>query len=141
MVNPNKKVEVDFLGEPRTLYFNILRLAELERLLGGRSVLACIQNQEYLTSVNFLVKAYWVGLKHEEPGLTENRVANMIGAYLESGEENSSLSKLMLTVFEAIQKSGLLGKVKILFPAEDGEGASETAEGDGEGKPPTGRKK
>jgi hypothetical protein len=111
----DKKVPIDIDPQKeRTLFFNIRAVAELERELGA-GLLSVLQDEKLSASFNFLLNAFWAGLKHEERGLTKDRVAAMLDEYFDAREE-TALNALLLKVLDALTRSGMLGRAKELFP-------------------------
>jgi len=94
-------------GKERRLKYDINAAAEMEELLGSRSLLFILGNP---ASAGFSVMRtlLWGGLKHAEKGLTLQRVGLMMQEYLEAG---GSLEKLNEAIGQAVRRSGILGKM------------------------------
>jgi hypothetical protein len=94
-------------GKERRLKYDINAAAEIEELLGGRSLLFILGNP---ASAGFSVirTLLWGGMKHAEKGLTLQRVGLFMQEYLENG---GSLETISETIGEAVRRSGILGKL------------------------------
>lgn len=92
-------------GKERRLRYDINAAVEMEELLGGKSLLYILTNPAAagISAIRILL---WGGLKHEERGLTPQRVGLMMQEYMESG---GRLEELIARISEAIQKSKMLG--------------------------------
>jgi hypothetical protein len=105
-------------GKERRLKYDINAAAEIEELLGGRSLLFILGNP---ASAGFSVirTLLWGGMKHAEKGLTLQRVGLFMQEYLENG---GSLETISETIGEAVRRSGILGKLGEADVTEDSSG-------------------
>lgn len=100
-----RSVSID-LDKPRRLRFDLNALADAER--------AGVTFADGLSfGFHTLRTLFWVGLKWEDRGLTEQRMGQILQDYL----EKNSLDKLAETLAEALNASGIMG---------NSEGAGET---------------
>lgn len=113
-----KAVEVE-LDKPRLLYFNIGSAAELERKMGS-SIMMLFQTEQKgmstMTSMYFLRTAYQIGLQADEPGLTQQRVDELLQTVLDScetpQEHMQALLGLGTKVIESLRGCGAFPKAK-----------------------------
>ena len=93
-------------GKERRLKYDINAAAEMEELLGGRSLLFILGNP---ASAGFSVMRtlLWGGLKHAEKGLTLQRVGLLMQEYMEAG---GSFGELAGKIGEAIKASKIMGE-------------------------------
>lgn len=89
------------LDRERKLRYTINSLIELEQAIGG-PLGGMLGNRTGLRMIRALV---WVGLKHEQKGLTEDRVGELLQDYLNQG---GSLESLGEKITEALKMSGIL---------------------------------
>lgn len=89
--------------KPRTLHFGIADYRTLEAALGRPMGAVLAQLQQ--VSLTAITNALYVGLKHEDPTLTERGVINAFDAYLDRG---GRLAPLATALAEAFVESGLL---------------------------------
>lgn len=94
-------------GKERRLRYDINAAAEMEELLGGRSLLFILGNP---ASAGFSVlrTLLWGGLKHAEKGLTLQRVGLLMQEYLETGGSLETISEI---IGQAVRRSGILGRL------------------------------
>ena len=137
-----KAVEVT-LDKPRLLYFDIGRAGELERAAGS-SILGLVSDEHTamntMSSMWFAPLAYSIGLQADDPGITKQRVSEIIQGLLEDCETPEEHTQLMLglsnKVFEALRNCGALPRDKT--QAKD---SKDPKGGKGKGKPPEGQSK
>ena len=93
-------------GKERKLRYDINAAADMEELMGGKSLLYVMSNPMAagFSAIRILL---WGGLKHAEKGLTLQRVGLMMQEYMESG---GSIETLALKIGEAVRKSKILGE-------------------------------
>ena len=93
-------------GKERRLRYDINAAADMEELMGGKSLLYVLSNPMAagFSAIRILL---WGGLKHAEKGLTLQRVGLMMQEYLENG---GSIEKLAEKLGEAVRKSKILGE-------------------------------
>ena len=103
-------------GKERKLRYDINAAADMEELMGGKSLLYVMSNP-MAAGFSAIRVLLWGGLKHAEKGLTLQRVGLMMQDYMESG---GSIETLAEKIGEAIRKSKILGEEKA-----DGEAANE----------------
>lgn len=88
----------------QTIYFDILRLAELEKALGD-SIINVVRKQD--AGINFCIAGLTVGLKQYYPRATPVVMAEKIEQYLDEG---GTLDELATPIVRAILASGIFGK-------------------------------
>ena len=99
-----KTVPFNLFEEGQTIYFDIIRLAELEKLLGD-SIINIVRKQD--AGANFCIAGLTVGLQHHYVRTNTTAIAEMIDEYFEKG---GTLEKLALPIVQAIFESGIFGK-------------------------------
>lgn len=99
-----KSVPFEVFGENQFIYFDIMRLAQLEQAM-GRSIFQIISSGE--AGINFCLNALTVGLRHHYSKASPQLFAEKIGKYLEEGGE---LDNIAVLIVKAIILSGIFGK-------------------------------
>lgn len=99
------KVELD--GKEYLLKYDYNAACDLEEIF-GKGIAGILREEQ----IGFkLVRAfYWAGLKWKAPGLTIERVGNLLGKEIQ--ENGKTITDLMEPVMEALRKSKLLGGKK-----------------------------
>lgn len=95
-------VEVQFGDQVKQLRFDFNAIADLEEKF-GKGIAAILREEQ--VGFRALRLFYWAGLKHKDPGLTEQRVGQMLMKKVETGE---TIESLFAPVMEALKASGLL---------------------------------
>jgi len=93
-------------GKERKLRYDINAAADMEELMGGKSLLYVLGNP-MAAGFSAIRVLLWGGLKHAEKGLTLQRVGLMMQEYLETG---GTLESLAVKIGEAVRKSKILGE-------------------------------
>jgi len=104
-----KTIKLDLLKEGQTLYFDILRLAELEAKM-NKSILEMVREDQ--TRIDFTLNALAIGLKHnyDEP---EKVNAVFIGEEIDKFlDKGGSFSSFIVPISQAIYESGIFGRPK-----------------------------
>jgi hypothetical protein len=108
-MNNNLKTykEVTLNGKEHLLKFDYNAVCDLEEIY-NKGIAGILKEEQ----IGFrLVKTfYWAGLKWKNPGLTLDRVGNMLGKEIQDNGKN--VMDLMGPVMEALKKSRLLGANK-----------------------------
>ena len=93
-------------GKERKLRYDINAAADMEELMGGKSLLYVLSNPMAagFSAIRILL---WGGLKHAEKGLTLQRVGLMMQEYMESG---GSVESLAGKIGDAVRKSKIMGE-------------------------------
>ncbi len=99
-----KTIPFELFGAGQTIYFDILRLAELEKVLGD-SIINVVRRQD--AGINFCIAGLLVGLKHHYHRPTAALMAEKIEEYLDKG---GNLDELALPIVQAILETGIFGK-------------------------------
>jgi hypothetical protein len=100
-----KKIPFDLFKEGHTIYFDIVRIIELEERLGD-SILNVIRRNE--AGMKFCLNGLIVGLKHNYEGLvTPDMIIEKIEKYFDNG---GNLDQLAVPVIRALLDSGILGR-------------------------------
>lgn len=99
-----KSVPFELFEPGQTLYFNIIRLGQLEKLL-DRSLNSIMANQEI--GVNFCLAGLTIGLQHHYPRATKQFMAEKMETYLDNG---GTLDDFAMPIVLAIIESGIMGK-------------------------------
>lgn len=101
-----KTVPFELFGPNQYIYFDVLRLAELEKALGV-SIIKLIADQD--VSISFCIAALTVGLKHHYHKATPTFYAEKMEEFFESG---GTIQDVAVPIIKAIVKSGLFGKAE-----------------------------
>ena len=114
-------VYITLSGKERKLRYDINAAAEMEELMGGKSLLYVMSNPMAagFAAIRILL---WGGLKHAEKGLTLQRVGLMMQEYMEAG---GSFGELAGKIGDAIKASKIMGESQ----ADEETDAKETDEG------------
>lgn len=114
-------VLIEIGGKERRLRYDINAAAEMEELMGGKSLLYVMGNPMAagFAAIRILL---WGGLKHAEKGLTLQRVGMMMQEYMENG---GSIEAVCEKIGAAIRKSKIMGEDK----QADAEGEEDTEAG------------
>ncbi|HOQ37929.1 MAG TPA: hypothetical protein PLR73_09505 [Acetivibrio sp.] len=100
-----KTVPFELFGSNQFIMFDILRLAELEKIMGV-SIMKIVAEQDI--SVNLCINALAVGMQqHHRPD--PKYYAEKIGEHLEKG---GSLMDIAIPIIEAIAATGIFGNAK-----------------------------
>lgn len=99
-----KTVPFELFEPNQYIYFDILRLAELEKAM-GMSIVELVQKQE--AGINFCLTALSIGLKHHYNKATPMFFAEKIEKYLEAG---GGINDIAIPIIKAIMLSGIFGK-------------------------------
>ena len=99
-----KTIPFELFEENQTIYFDILRLAELEKALGD-SIINVVRKQD--AGINFCLAGLTVGLKHHYHKATPAVMAEKIENYLDEG---GTLDELATPIVMAIVASGIFGR-------------------------------
>lgn len=110
-----KSVPFEVFGANQFIYFDIMRLAQLEQAM-GRSIYQIISGGE--AGINFCLNALTVGLRHHYSKASPQLFAEKIGEYLEEGGE---LDDIAVLIVKAIILSGIFGKEIMDDDKENGE--------------------
>ena len=110
-------------GKERRLRYDINAAAEMEELMGGKSLLYVMASPMAagFSAIRILL---WGGLKHAEKGITLQRVGQMMQEYMEAG---GSFSELAAKIGEAVKASKIMGEGL----ASEEDAPEETNEGNG----------
>lgn len=100
-----KSVPFELFAPNQYIYFDIARLAMLEKALGV-PIPKIIANSE--AGITFCLQGLTVGLRHHYPKGSPQFFAEKLSTYFESG---GSIEKVALPIVEAIVVSGIFGKV------------------------------
>lgn len=100
-----KSVPFELFAPNQYIFFDIARLAMLEKAL-GEPLPKIIANSE--AGINFCLHGLTVGLKHHYAKASPQFFADKLSTYFESG---GSIEKVALPIVEAIVVSGIFGKV------------------------------
>lgn len=108
-MNTNLKAykTVELNGKEYLIKFDYNAVCDLEEIF-NKGIAGILKEEQ----VGFrLVKVfYWAGLKWKIPGLTMDRVGNMLGKEIQ--ENGKNVAELMAPVMKALQQSKLLGTKK-----------------------------
>lgn len=99
-----RTIPFDHFGAGQTIYFDIIRLAELEKVLGD-SIINVVRRQD--AGINFCIAGCLIGLKHHYTRPTAALMAEQIEEYLDNG---GNLDELALPIVQAILATGIFGK-------------------------------
>jgi hypothetical protein len=99
-----RSIPFEIFGPNQTIYYDIMRLAELEKALGC-SITEVIQKQD--AGINFCLTALPIGMKHHYHKATPLYFAEKIEEYIANG---GSLDEIAVPIIKAILASGIFGK-------------------------------
>ena len=108
-------ISFDLFEQGQDIYFDILRLAEIEKVL-GKGINKIVQEQD--AGIGFCLAALQIGMRHHYPRGTQEMYAIKIENYLDGG---GRIDDVATPIIMAILKSGIFGK-------EVGEKIDEVAE-------------
>ena len=102
-------------GKERKLRYDINAAADMEELMGGKSLLYVLGNpmSAGFSAIRVLL---WGGLKHAEKGLTLQRVGLLMQEYMEEG---GSMESLAVKICDAVRKSKIMGEEPETSTAEE----------------------
>lgn len=103
-INMKRTIPFEIFEENQTIYFDIIRLAELEKAV-GMSIAEIVKKQE--SGINFCLCGLLVGLKHHYHKATLAFYAEKIDEYLDKGGQ---LDDIAIPIIRAIVASGIFGK-------------------------------
>lgn len=95
-------VEVTFGDQVKQLRYDFNAISDLEEKFGKGIAVIVSEEQVGFRALRLF---YWAGLKHKDPGLTVQRVGQMLQKKVEEGE---TIESLFVPVMKALEKSGLL---------------------------------
>lgn len=101
-----KTIPFDLFEKGQTIYFDILRLAEFENVMGA-PIQQIIQSGN--AGINFCLAGLRVGLKHHNRRADAAFYAEKIGGYLDDG---GTIDDIAVPIIRAILASGLFGKTE-----------------------------
>ena len=93
-------------GKERRLRYDINAAAEMEELMGGKSLLYVL-GSPMAAGFSAIRVLLWGGLKHADKGLTLQRVGLMMQEYMEAG---GNLGELAERIGEALKNSKIIGE-------------------------------
>ena len=102
-----KTIQFELFAPNQTIYFDILRLAELEKAL-GMPINAIVTKQE--TGIGFCLTALRIGMKHHYRKGTDDFYAEKIEKHF---EDDGTLEEILVPIIRAIMASGVFGKEAI----------------------------
>lgn len=91
-----KSVPFEIFEPGQTLFFNISRLAQFEKIM-GTSLVKTLQENE--TGINFCLAGLMVGLKHHYPHGTQPFYEEKLDAFFENG---GNLAEINVPIINAI---------------------------------------
>ena len=99
-------VFINIGGKERRLRYDINAAAEMEELMGGKSLLYVMASPMAagFSAIRILL---WGGLKHAEKGITLQRVGLMMQEYMEAG---GNFGELAAKIGEAVKASKIMGE-------------------------------
>lgn len=93
-------------GKERKLRYDINAAADMEELMGGKSLLYVLGNP-MAAGFSAIRVLLWGGLKHAEKGLTLQRAGMMMQEYMEAG---GRLETLAVKISDAVRQSKIMGE-------------------------------
>lgn len=110
-------VEVTFGDKTKLLRYDFNSIADLEEKFGKGIAVIVSEEQVGFRALRLF---YWAGLKWKDPGITVQRVGQMLQKKMT--DEGETVDALFVPVMKALEKSGLL-KTK---PSEEDEDFTDT---------------
>jgi len=107
-------VVINIGGKERFLKYDINTAAEMEELLGGRSLMFIMANPA-VAGFAALRILLWGGLKHAQKGLTLQLVGVWMQEYMEAGGTPEELAEI---IGKAVRRSRIMGEMKEQLAAE-----------------------
>lgn len=107
--------EVTFGGQVKQLRFDFNSVADLEEKFGKGIAVIVSEEQVGFRALRLF---YWAGLKHKDPGLTVERVGQLLQKKI--SDEGETVDSLFTPIMQALEKSGLL-KTKQQIDEDDTE--------------------
>ena len=121
-----KAIPFELFEANQTIYFNILRLAELEKAL-DMPINSIVTKQE--TGISFCLAALRVGMKHHYRKENKEFYADKLETHFDNG---GTLEEIIIPIIRAIMASGVFGKEAIARIEkkvnEDNDSEKETSE-------------
>jgi len=102
-----KTINFDLFEKGQSIYFDILRLAELEKAL-GMPITAIITRQE--TGIGFCLTALRIGMKQHYRRGTEEFYADLMEKHFDN---DGTLEDILVPIIRALMASGVFGKEAI----------------------------
>jgi hypothetical protein len=96
-----KTVPFKLFGEDQEIYFDIIRLGELETLLKD-SILSIVRKQD--AGINFCIAGLTIGLRHH---ITPAEIIDKMEQYFDNG---GNLDELAVPIIKAVLATGIFGK-------------------------------
>lgn len=103
-----RSIPFEFFAPNQHMYFDLKRLADMERELGTPIIRVMMEIEEATCGIGFITAACRAGLAHHypnKPGIMENA----LDTYIEQGGSLFD-SDFLLTINRALIASGLFGK-------------------------------
>ncbi|GAB6171991.1 hypothetical protein JCM15765_14690 [Paradesulfitobacterium aromaticivorans] len=113
-------VEVTFGDKVKQLRYDFNAIADLEEKFGKGIAVIVSEEQVGFRALRLF---YWSGLKWKDPGITPQRVGQMLMKKIT--DDGETVEELFVPVMKALEKSGLL---KTKRESEESEDDSETEE-------------
>lgn len=110
-----KTIPFDLFGKKQTIYFDILRLAQLEDALGD-SIVNVVRRGN--AGINFCLSGLIIGLRHENMKADRDFYTEKIDEYFERG---GTLDELAVPIIRAILASGIFGQPQEESESKNGE--------------------
>lgn len=95
--------EVTFGEQVKQLRFDFNSIADLEEKFGKGIAVIVSEEQVGFRALRLF---YWAGLKNKEPGLTVERVGQMLQKKI--ADDGGTVDLLFVPIMQALEKSGLL---------------------------------
>lgn len=112
-------IEVELAGKTRLLRIDYNAVCEIEEKF-GKGVHAVLSSEQI--GLRALRIFYWAALKWKDPGLTLDRVGQML--HKEITENGANLSTLFEPVMNALKQSKILGNAEEEAESEEGNAES-----------------
>lgn len=96
--------EVELGGKTRLLRYDYNAVCEIEEQFGKGISAIFANDQAGFRSVRIIL---WAGLRWKDPGITLQRVGQMLNEEVKNG---TSLEEIFKIAFKALNKSGVFGK-------------------------------
>lgn len=114
-----KVVPFEIFEPGQTIFFDIARLAQFEKVM-GTSLVKILQNDE--TGINFCLAGLMIGMKHHYPRGTMPFFAEQLDAFFENGgtliEVNVPIIEAIMAVWGTKKESESKNAQKVQKPAK-----------------------
>ena len=99
-----RTIPFNAFGADQTIYFDISRLVQFERLM-GKSIMSILASGD--VGLNFIVNGLVIGLKHHYNNASPQFIENKLDDFFSNG---GTIDEVTIPIIQAITASGIFGK-------------------------------